>query len=73
MKNTDRIRKTVWVALGFRVAALVYEIIMIIVLLLYFIPMMISQKLRNTYVDGFMTELKENFKTRTNGKINQRN
>jgi hypothetical protein len=66
MKTTDRKRKTVWIALGFRIAALVYEIIMVIVLVIYIIPMMLSQKVRNKFIDGFMVELKDNFKTQKN-------
>lgn len=59
MNVTDRTRKTVWLALAFRLLCLGYEIIMLIVILLYFIPMLLSQKVRNKQVDGFMSNLSD--------------
>ena len=53
----NRKRNTVWIALGFRLVALIYEIIMFIAVLLYFIPMMFNQRIRNKRVDHFMSEL----------------
>ncbi len=61
MKTTMKNRSvsTVFIALAFRIAALFFEILLFLVLLITFIPMLLFKGYRDQHVDSFMIELKD--------------